>query len=581
MRKKKEGFSVENNKDRDRFYSIMSDEQIALFDSIHKNIFTFCEATSGSGKTICSVAAMLSLLERGEINKIVYIQKPSERYLSQGYLPGTMEEKSQFLFLPFYDAMHDLGFFDSAIEQGIIDGTISLITDCALRGVNLEKAGIIVDECLDGASRIATEGSNYKLETLYNMYIKGNELPKALTINEKTGILEYKNIVSVTNKGDRETMLIKASNKQIRCTYNHPILTVDGWKRADELSEGDILVASNRNSNQMPCMYNNDQIQLLIGSYLGDGSFSYEGINKYTAKLVQGEKQLDYLMWKSHILGCDDTLKSGSSGYTKNSVVFNTTLNTFVSKLPFKTQNGYKNLSIPQDIIDNIDVKSIAIWFMDDGSLSKMYNCSTIWCCAFDLDSIERLCNKLNEFNLYPTISQSKGYNYLKFNKNETNKLSKLICKYIPECMEYKILPEHRNCDKYVWDNNISELGYTVVTKLVYDKVIIPVYDMEVKDNHNFCVVSYRVPIDVNKPGIFVHNCQNNDVNTLKLIFTRCHDNCHIVMLGDRAQKDNKGDNSKFVKYGDYLAENSFGNKVELTKNFRGKFSMAAEAFEI
>ena len=146
MRKKKEGFSVENNKDRDRFYSIMSDEQIALFDSIHKNIFTFCEATSGSGKTICSVAAMLSLLERGEINKIVYIQKPSERYLSQGYLPGTMEEKSQFLFLPFYDAMHDLGFFDSAIEQGIEDGTISLITDCALRGVNLEKAGIILDE---------------------------------------------------------------------------------------------------------------------------------------------------------------------------------------------------------------------------------------------------------------------------------------------------------------------------------------------------------------------------------------------------------------------------------------------------
>ena len=75
MRKKQEGFSVENNKDRDRFYSIMSDEQIALFDSIHKNIFTCREATAGSGKTICSVAAMLSLLERGEINKIVYIQK--------------------------------------------------------------------------------------------------------------------------------------------------------------------------------------------------------------------------------------------------------------------------------------------------------------------------------------------------------------------------------------------------------------------------------------------------------------------------------------------------------------------------
>ena len=145
-RTKKEDFSLTPNKDRDRFYSKLDKDQLALFDSIQNNIFTFCEATAGSGKTTVSVLAMLGLLEKGEINKIVYIQKPTQRSLSQGYLPGTLEEKAQFIFLPFYDAMHELGFFDSVIEQGKDQDVISLVTDCALRGVNLEKAGVILDE---------------------------------------------------------------------------------------------------------------------------------------------------------------------------------------------------------------------------------------------------------------------------------------------------------------------------------------------------------------------------------------------------------------------------------------------------
>ena len=87
--------------------------------------------------------------------------------------------------------------------------------------------------------------------------------------------------------------------------------------------------------------------------------------------------------------------------------------------------------------------------------------------------------------------------------------------------------------------------------------------------------------VNLEKAGIIIDEAENMNLHTLKLIFTRCHDNCHIALLGDRYQKDNRGDNSKFVKYGEYLAEKSFGSKVELTKNFRGKFSKAAEAFEI
>lgn len=138
--------NLKNNKERDRVYKKFSDEQKEMFESIQKNTFTFCEANSGSGKTLVSVASMLDLLANGEINSIVYLQKPSQRSLSQGYLPGSLEEKSNILWEPFYEAMIILGYQPEAVDLLANNGLISLATDCALRGVNFEKVGVIVDE---------------------------------------------------------------------------------------------------------------------------------------------------------------------------------------------------------------------------------------------------------------------------------------------------------------------------------------------------------------------------------------------------------------------------------------------------
>jgi len=134
------------NSDREEFYTRMSAEQKAMYNSIRDNIFTFCEANAGSGKTLCSVNAMVELLAEGKISKIIYIQKPSERYLSNGFLPGTAEDKLEMLYTPLYDALNTLGFFDSAIEEMIDKGMLQCISDMALRGVNIKSAGVILDE---------------------------------------------------------------------------------------------------------------------------------------------------------------------------------------------------------------------------------------------------------------------------------------------------------------------------------------------------------------------------------------------------------------------------------------------------
>lgn len=573
-------FSLKNNKDRDRFYKKLSDEQKEFFESIKKHIFTFCEADAGTGKTGTAVAAMLDLLANEEINKIIYIQSVTQRFLQNGFLPGTIEEKTDALWQPFYDAMLNLGYSPQAVDMMVNNGLIVLTTDSNLRGVNFEKAGIICDECIDGKSRISTdENTNFRIQTLYTMYTQNAKLPKVLTINENTNELEYKDIVSVSYKGERPTRLIKMSHRKFRCTDNHPILTTEGWKRADEIEVGDIVLASHHKSQHILPKLNNDQMQIIVGSYLGDGNIHTEGVNKYSCKFTQGVNQKDYLLWKSNILNCESTLWAIKSGYCDNPV-FCTRVNTFPTKLPLDNR-GKKNKHIPQEIIDYMDERAIAIWFMDDGNLSTLENHATLYCCAFDLDSIERLCLRLQDFSIFASICKSKGFYYLSFNKDNTEKLSKLISPYVDYSMEYKILKKHRDVEKYKWDSKISSLGYTVVTTIINDRKVIPVYDMEVEDNHNFCIVSSFNPTQTDKEGIFVHNCQNMRHETLKLIYTRCHDDVHLTSIGDAKQKDNKGSNNDFILYGDYLASAPFGNKCYLTKNFRGKFSQYAENFGV
>jgi phosphate starvation-inducible protein PhoH len=139
-------FNLKNNKDRDRLYSGFTDEQKTLFHSIQDNVFTFCESNAGTGKTLVSVASMLDMLANDQINRIVYIQKVSQRYLQNGYRPGTIEQKTDGLWQPFYDAMISLGYSPETVDLMISNGLIMLTTDSDLRGVNFEKVGLIVDE---------------------------------------------------------------------------------------------------------------------------------------------------------------------------------------------------------------------------------------------------------------------------------------------------------------------------------------------------------------------------------------------------------------------------------------------------
>jgi phosphate starvation-inducible protein PhoH len=139
-------FDLKNNKERDKMYGMFSDEQKEFFHSIQNHTFTFCESEAGTGKTLVATASMLDLLANTEINKIVYLQKVSKRNIQNGFNPGTLEQKTEDLWDPFYEAMLDLGYIPPVVDMMIANELILLTTDSNLRGVNFKKVGLIIDE---------------------------------------------------------------------------------------------------------------------------------------------------------------------------------------------------------------------------------------------------------------------------------------------------------------------------------------------------------------------------------------------------------------------------------------------------
>ena len=138
--------ALKNSKDRDRMYSHFDEYQKDFFKSIKENTFTYCESTTGSGKTTVATAALLDMLANGEINNIVYVRVADDRMQSLGYYPGTMEEKMSPYWEPFYEALETLGLQRETVRAMEMVGLLRETLDINLRGVNLEKCGIIFDE---------------------------------------------------------------------------------------------------------------------------------------------------------------------------------------------------------------------------------------------------------------------------------------------------------------------------------------------------------------------------------------------------------------------------------------------------
>lgn len=159
------------------FYGLKLDrEQLELANTIwNPDIdIVFVNSTAGTGKTTIATGVANLLVHYGMFDGIVYIMSPyGER--KQGYLPGSFTEKSAVYFEAFYQALINCNVNpttsvndESMVNQKNGTGYITCITDTFLRGTNLDRAVIILDEAQNATTaqmkKILTRiGSNSKV----------------------------------------------------------------------------------------------------------------------------------------------------------------------------------------------------------------------------------------------------------------------------------------------------------------------------------------------------------------------------------------------------------------------------------
>ena len=185
--------------DRQMFYGLELDEEQLVFANAVWNPdidIIFCNAKAGTGKTTIATGVANLLIQYGVFDNLVYIMSPyGER--KQGWLPGTITEKSSVYFEAFYQALltcnvnpHTAINDESMVNQKNGTGYITCITDTFLRGTNLDNAVVIIDEA-QNYTVSQLKKTLTRIGTKAKVIVIGHELQCDLEHPSESGFVKY------------------------------------------------------------------------------------------------------------------------------------------------------------------------------------------------------------------------------------------------------------------------------------------------------------------------------------------------------------------------------------------------------
>lgn len=484
-----------------------------------KNGSVIISLYTGGGKTATSInmACNIKLKTLVIVNKVVLIKQWEKSILD--FCPSAKVQK-----LTPKSEMKDADFY-------------------IMNAMNIEKMGklffkdiglCIVDECLPGNTRILIKNNYETIENIYKKFIKGeNQIVK--TFNEKENIFEYKNVINAKKISLNKNMVqisFYNGNRKIKSTDNHKFLTKNGYIEAQYLKQNDLIISYSENFLQTDILraLNNDQIQIILGCFLGNGYINtlQNGINKLS--VIHPPHKKKYCQWKASIFG-----KSIKKVNYFNKVFYKFTTNFF----DFENIFSLEKRNCPDWIINSIDERALAIWYMDNGLFYKNGNYILFSTNFFNKKSIIKIINRLKDFKIESELKLYKNKYYIYINTKNTISFIKLIYPYLHEILKfyknkfqpqnkliytiqnYKILFKKNLC-VYRWNSKYLNFGYLKIKSIYIDKNPKEkyVYDIEVEDNHNFIIT--------NKYGLngpVVHNCHlivaETLVKSLKYIYPR------------------------------------------------------------
>ena len=162
--------------------------QDAYMRAMDRAELVFGVGPAGTGKTYLAVAHAASLLERGDINRIILSRPAVEAGERLGFLPGDMKEKVDPYLRPLYDALYDM-MRPEHVERCITSGVIEVAPLAFMRGRTLANAVVILDEAQNTTSMqmkmfLTRLGENSK------MIVTGDPTQVDLPPGQKSGLVE-------------------------------------------------------------------------------------------------------------------------------------------------------------------------------------------------------------------------------------------------------------------------------------------------------------------------------------------------------------------------------------------------------
>ncbi|MDX6689681.1 MAG: recombination protein RecA [Solirubrobacteraceae bacterium] len=319
-------------------------------------------------------------------------------------------------------------------------------TLCLFTNQIREKVGVMFGCFHYDARVVLADGSTEKIGKIVNQ-----RMPvEVMSMDPETGEITPKRIVEYYDNGPTDEWLqfeIEAGGgsgkRKFACTPNHVIFTPEGERQAWEIEEGDEVLAAVKHY-----ALSDDQIKLILGSLLGDGSLRYASDHNVAFRVGHGERQRDYCEWKQAMLAPF----ANKIGATGNGIGFDTIPMRQLAWLHEAVYATTGGRTVSDALIEELDERAIAAWYQDDGTFGGNY---ARWghgkpsiCCAglCDVDK-ERLAARCEEMGMgRPTVS---GHNLL-FSGDRAQRFHEKIAPYVHPSMDYKLHPAMRG--RFAWD---------------------------------------------------------------------------------------------------------------------------------
>ena len=214
-----------------------------------------------------------------------------------------------------------------------------------------------------------------------------------------------------------------------------------GFKgRYREYPYSTFLHGHNTRKTDQSIVLTNDEIQLILGSLLGDASLLYAHSGCSAPRLIMnhGGKQLDYVEYKAlelERLGGSVTLvKNG--GYGEDNARF--VSSTMECLKPFHDLMYLPKKRVTKELLDKLNYRAWAFWWLDDGTLNKDSIGGTLSTCSFSEAEHKLIQEYFYSFGIETVITFHK-YFYIRFNKQGIVRFIQAINAMIPfGIMDYK-----------------------------------------------------------------------------------------------------------------------------------------------